>query len=65
MYTIDNSNNNSAITLKYQINLLLEDCSLLVKPKRLEIRNVTSIHIQQRINAIKTKRIAIVKYLTI
>ena len=65
MYTIDNSNNNSAIALKYQINLLLEDCSLLVEPKRLEIRNVTSIHIQQRINAIKTKKIAIVKYLTI
>ena len=65
MYTIDNSNNNSAIILKYQINLLLEDCSLLTDPKRLEIRNVTSIHIQQRINAIKTKKIAIVKYLTI
>ena len=60
MYNIDNSNNISAIALKYQINLLLKDCSLLVGPKRLEIKNVISIHIQQRINAIKTKKIAII-----
>ena len=65
MYSIDNNNNNTAIPLKYQIKLLWKDCSLFTAPKRLEMNNASSIHIQHKINAIKTKKIAIIQYLTI
>ena len=65
MYNIDNNNNNKVMLLKYHKNLLLKKFNLLTDPKRLEINNVSSIHIQQRINAIKTKKIAIIQYLTI
>ena len=65
MYSVEKNNNNSAILLKYQINLLWKNCILLTDPKRLAMNNVNSIHIQHSINAIKTKKIAIIKYITI
>ena len=63
MYSIEN--NNIAIPLMYQINLLWKDFNLFTAPKRFKMNNASSIHIQHKINAIKTKKIAIIQYLTI
>ena len=65
MYRIDNNNNNKAILLKYQINLLLNFLPKLTLTKRLEINTVNSTQVQHKKNAIKTKKIAINKYITI
>ena len=60
-----NNNNNKAILLKYQINLLLNFLSKLILMKRFAINIVNSIQVQHKKNAIKTKKIAINKYITI
>ena len=65
MYRIDNNNNNKTILLKYQINLLLNFLLKLTLTKRFETNIVNSIQVQLKKNAIKTKKITIIKYLTI
>ena len=58
-------NNDIAIKRKYQINLLLNFLSKLTLTTRLETNIVNSIQVQHKKNAIKTKKIAINKYITI